>query len=228
MTHPIVNAIVVAAGTGSRFGADMPKQFCLLAGKPVLMRTLQNLHDALPQARIYLVLSRAWIEHWHSECEKYRFDIPHTVIEGGATRWESVRNAVMAIDDTEGVTMIHDGARPLVKPEVAAALMDTLHDTSIHGAIPILPMTDSMRMISETSASSTEVDRSRYVRVQTPQAFPTHLIKSAYTLPFDNAFTDDASVMSRAGYTKIALVEGSEATIKITRPQDLLIARALM
>lgn len=219
-----VTAIIVAGGTGSRFGADIPKQYCLLEGRPVLMHAIDAMRRALPGARLAVVISREMESLWHELCEEHRFDSPQ-IVYGGATRWESVANALSALGitgDTDGIVAIHDGARPLPSPDMTRRVIDVA--SRHHGAIPATAVTDSLRVIDPATGTSHPVDRSLYRAVQTPQAFPAKLLADAYHLPYNPAFTDDASVMMAAGYGDIALVEGDPCNIKITHPADIEIA----
>lgn len=218
--------IIVAAGSGARFGSKLAKQWHLLDGKPVLMHTIERFRTATPEANIIIVLNRNDLDFWQSLCEKYNFVSP-AIVFGGASRWESVRNAVemVPLSNSSFIT-VHDGARPLVPGIVIKNVLRALEE-GCDGAIPSIPVTDSLRTINETGESS-PVDRNKFVSVQTPQGFKASLLKKAYLLPFDSIFTDDASVMSAAGFSNIELVEGSSLNIKITHPFDLLTAELIL
>ena len=211
--------IIVAAGSGSRFGAALPKQYCLMDGRPVLMHTIENMRRALPQSQIVLVLNRDFVDYWTELCVKYSFISPK-VVEGGDTRWQSVKNAIDEIPADAQVITVHDGARPIVDSMMVERLISALDDAV--GAIPVVSVTDSLRQIVESG--STPVDRSLYKAVQTPQAFHADKLIEAYSLPFDATFTDDASVLAALGYD-VALVEGDTYNIKITNPLDIEIAQ---
>lgn len=211
--------IIVAAGSGSRFGAALPKQYCLMNGRPVLMHTIENMRRALPQSQIVLVLNRDFIDYWTELCVKYSFISPK-VVEGGDTRWQSVKNAIDEIPADAQVITVHDGARPIVDSMMVERLISALDDAV--GAIPVVSVTDSLRQIVESG--STPVDRSLYKAVQTPQAFHADKLIEAYSLPFNATFTDDASVLAALGYD-VALVEGDTYNIKITNPLDIEIAQ---
>ncbi|WP_295729705.1 2-C-methyl-D-erythritol 4-phosphate cytidylyltransferase [uncultured Muribaculum sp.] len=220
--------IIVAAGSGSRFGAYLPKQFCLLAGRPVLFHTIEAFRRALPGGEILLVISDAHRDLWHGLCDRHGFESP-LIVGGGASRWESVRNAVMAIEaPTSGdVITVHDGARPLVSDRVIREAVIAAARDGVDGAVPAVPVTDSVRMLDDDGGSVPLV-RQRLRAVQTPQAFPAHLLREAYELPFSTEFTDDASVMSAAGHCGIVLTEGSCENIKITHPDDLALAEMIL
>lgn len=218
--------IIVAAGRGTRFNAELPKQWHLLDGKPVLMHTIERFRDATPDAHILVVINRNDLEYWQQLCAKYDFMTP-PVIFGGETRWESVRNAVEAVPEISSqFIMVHDGARPLVSKHIIYNVLNAL-ESGADGAIPCVPVTDSLRRIDENGGSY-PVNRSDFVAVQTPQGFKSSLLKRAYLLPFDSSFTDDASVMCSAGFNNIRVVEGSNYNIKITNPSDLPVAQLIL
>ncbi len=214
--------IIVAAGSGSRFGAELPKQFCDMAGRPVLMETIARFRRYGQGGHLILVLSADMLPLWDSLCRKHGFMSP-PVIFGGATRWESVRNAIAAVPPRARVITVHDGARPLVGAGVIRNVLSAVSSGCCQGALPAVAVTDSVRCIA-TDGSSRAVDRSRLRAVQTPQAFDAALLRRAYTMPYQSSFTDDASVMEAAGFGDIALVEGSPVNIKITHPADIKVA----
>lgn len=211
--------IIVAAGSGSRFGAALPKQYCLMNGRPVLMHTIENMRVALPDSHIVLVLNKEFVDYWAELCEQYSFESPCVVV-GGDSRWQSVKNAIDTIPDDAEVITVHDGARPIVDRMMVERLIAALNDAP--GAIPVVSVTDSLRRVNEQG--SYPVDRSQYKAVQTPQAFHADKLVEAYSLPFVPTFTDDASVMAAMGY-EVALVEGDTYNIKITNPLDIEIAQ---
>lgn len=211
--------IIVAAGSGSRFGAALPKQYCLMNGRPVLMHTIENMRVALPDSQIVLVLNKDFVDYWAELCEQYSFVSPRVVV-GGDSRWQSVKNAVDTIPREAEVITVHDGARPIVDRMMVERLIAALDDAP--GAIPVVSVTDSLRRVNEQG--SAPVDRSQYKAVQTPQAFHADKLVEAYSLPFNPTFTDDASVMAALG-NDVALVEGDTYNIKITNPLDIEIAQ---
>lgn len=222
-----VNCIIVAAGSGRRFGAPTPKQFCDLAGRPLLMTTVERLRFALPDARMLLILNESWVGRWLEMCREHSFASPE-IVTGGDTRLQSVANALNAIGDSgDSVTLVHDGARPLVSPAVVDAVVNAIVNDNAQGAIPCVPLTDSIRQIAPDGTSHA-ADRSLFRAVQTPQAFPTALLKQAYALPSTPRMTDDASVMEGAGFTDIRIVDGDPRTLKITHPADLILAEQLL
>lgn len=226
-TSPVNYHIVVAAGSGSRFGASMPKQFCPLAGRPMLMTTLERLSLCAPDARVIVVLHPDMMEPWRQMCRDYGFNLPHTTVAGGATRAESVRNALLTLDpERVGWVSVHDAARPLVTPDMMARLIDAVL-SGASGAIPVVPVTDSLRLL-EPDGSSHAVDRSLYRAVQTPQLFSGPALIAAYRRELLPTFTDEAAVMEAAGYTSLVTTEGNPACFKVTSPGDLERAEAML
>lgn len=225
---PKVHAIIVAAGTGSRFGGPMPKQFMDLCGMPVVMRAIISLREAVPSLTDTIVLSSNEIERWEKLCVRYGFESPE-IVAGGDSRYESVGNAVRLLSEDIDYVMIHDGARPFPDPLMIKRLIDAF-DEEICGALPATALTESIREIGGDGRSFA-VNRSKYKAVQTPQVFRAPILKEAYrksrALPKD-LFTDDASVMEAAGYDTLRLVDGDPYNIKITNPADLVIASALL
>ena len=214
--------VIVAGGSGSRMGTEIPKQFLELYGKPVLMHTLQVFYDYDPQSRLILVLPENQQHYWIELCQKHTFNLPLRVVSGGETRFHSVQNGLELVDE-EGIVFIHDGVRPLVSRDT----LQKCYDTALFSgnAIPVLPVTESLRKKDRNSTIS--VDRSLFYSVQTPQTFRSEQILKAYNQPFDPAFTDDASVAENAGFS-IHLVGGNPENIKITQPTDLIIAESLL
>lgn len=228
---PAIDVIIVAAGSGLRFGAPLPKQFCLLAGRPVLMHTISAFHRFLPQADITLVISADMSDLWKNLCLEYDFLSP-TTIAGGSTRWESIHNAVKWLypdDITDNrIVLVHDGVRPLIDNGTIKRLVKAINDNpDAHGVIPSVNLTDSIRQI-KNDGSSYALNRECLRAVQTPQVFRAKLLREAYSHPYKSSFTDDASVMEDAGYTNLILCEGSHTNIKITTPGDIDIAEILL
>jgi len=215
-----IGIVIVAAGTGRRFGGELPKQFCLLDGKPVVTHCIERFKRFVPGAHITVVLPADRMEYWHELKARYKID---NVAEaaGGDTRWQSVKNALAVLPKSILTVMIHDGARPLVDHTVVNNLLNAVKEAD--GALPVLAMTDSLRRLTG-HGSSQAVNRADFYAVQTPQVFPAYKLKKAYDLPYDITMTDDASVMEAAGYKHIVLCQGDESTLKITRPIDLDIA----
>jgi len=214
--------IIVAGGSGSRMGTEIPKQFLELAGKPVLMHTIQVFYDFDPECQMILVLPQTQQNFWNELCLKHSFSLPHRVVSGGKTRFHSVENGLSSIQGT-GIVFIHDGVRPLVSEQTLKRCLETALKSG--NAIPVLPVTESLRKLDSNQTVS--VDRSIYFSVQTPQTFQSEQIQESYKQSFDSCFTDDASVVEKAGFS-IQLVEGNHENIKITNPSDLIIAEAFL
>ncbi len=218
-------AVVVAGGKGVRMGADVPKQFLPVGGRPVLMRTLEAFHACDPAIRLVLVLPRAQQDYWRGLCREYGFDIPYILTDGGETRFHSVRNGLACLpEEADGVVGIHDGVRPFVAPEVIRRAYEIARRSGT--AVPVVDMVDSVRRTTDAQGGSEAVDRTVYKLVQTPQAFRISLLRRAYRQEYSPAFTDDASVVEATG-AKIVLVEGNRENIKITTPFDRRVAEAL-
>lgn len=221
-------AIIVAGGSGTRFGAQLPKQFLELGGKPILMRTVEAFKQALADVEheVLVTLPADQFAQWQVLCNEFAFSVPHRVVAGGETRWHSVKNALDSIGDVDGVDVIavHDGVRPLAMPALIDRVLETARRDG--AAIPVVALNDSVRRIT-SEGESHALDRSSLRAVQTPQAFDARLLKDAYRQPFDPTFTDDASVVERSGHS-VTLVEGDPSNLKITRPMDLALAEYLL
>lgn len=224
--------LIVAGGKGLRMGGDLPKQFIPMQGKPILMHTLEAFYRWNASVHITLVLPEDHQPYWKMLCKEIGCKVPHTIANGGATRFESVKNGLQAllaerkehglIDDSAALVAVHDGVRPFIKSEVIEACFN---QAAISGAIiPVVPMIDSLREMGEEG--SHPVDRSRFCAVQTPQVFGLELLRDAYEQPFSPLFTDDASVVEALGHS-VETVTGDRENIKITTPFDLLIAEAM-
>lgn len=219
-------AVIVAGGKGTRMGGDVPKQFMPIGGRPVLMRTLERFHAFDPEMHLVVVLPADQQDYWRELCECYHFTLSHALATGGATRFDSSRHGLALVPDEEGVLVaIHDGARPFVSVETMARCFAKAGE--VGGAVPVLPVTDTLRRKTAGEGSET-VDRSCYCRVQTPQVFDVRLLKAAYAQPYRPEYTDDASVYEYSGAHQVALVEGNVENIKLTTPFDLLVGEALL
>ena len=222
-------AIIVAGGSGTRFGAQLPKQFLELAGRPILMRTIEAFGESCETGDtsldVIVTLPADQMDLWQQLCEKYAFSLPHRVVAGGETRWHSVKNALAAVGDIADVDVIavHDGVRPLATAGLIGRVLDAARRDG--AAIPVVPLNDSVRQVAGDTSHA--LDRSSLRAVQTPQAFDARLLLDAYHQPFDPTFTDDASVVERAGH-RVTLVDGDPVNLKITRPMDLALAEYLL
>ena len=216
--------MIVAGGKGLRMGASIPKQFLPVNGLPILMLTIKRFREYDGALKIILVLPKEQHEYWNELCKNYHFTDAYAVVEGGETRFHSVRNGLAAIpDDTQGVVGIHDGVRPFPSVEVIRACYETARTAK--AVIPVVPVVETVRHIVAGGKTET-VDRADYRLVQTPQTFDIQLLKQAYAQPYRDCFTDDASVVESAGH-EVTLIEGNRENIKITTPFDLRIARIL-
>ena len=215
-------AIIVAGGSGIRMGTDVPKQFLRLKDKPILMHTILRFHQFDSSIQIIVVLPNTENKRWQELCREYNFTISHKLVNGGETRYHSVKNALSCIT-VKSLVAIHDGVRPLVNIDTIKNCFDTARKTG--ASIPVIECFESIRKI-ENSDKSISVDRSLYRMVQTPQVFNSEVLVNAYKQAYSPLFTDDASVVEGSGHT-ISLVEGNRENIKITTPLDLSIAEVL-
>ncbi|MBP3248069.1 MAG: 2-C-methyl-D-erythritol 4-phosphate cytidylyltransferase [Prevotella sp.] len=216
--------IIVAGGKGLRMGSDIPKQFLPIGGKPVLMRTLERFREYSKDIQIILVLPEAQQAYWHQLCQEYHFDVEYTLANGGQTRFHSVQNGLAKVpDDAIGVVGVHDGVRPFPSIEVIRNCYTTAREKK--AVIPVIPVVETVRHLE--GEQSKTVPRDAYRLVQTPQTFDIQLLKAANRQPYNDGFTDDASVVEAFGYN-ITLVEGNRENIKITTPYDLKIAEVLI
>jgi len=203
-------------------GLPVPKQFALVAGRPVLMHTIARFHEADPSLGIIVVLPADQHEYWNDLCREHDFRIEHTVVSGGETRFHSSQNGLRAIpDDVDGVVGIHDGVRPFVSVEVIRRCYAEARRSG--AAIPVVPVVDTLRLVGDGSHN---VDRSQFRAVQTPQVFSIGLLREAFRQQWRPEFTDDASVVEGIG-GKIGMVEGNRENIKLTTPLDMLVAEEL-
>ena len=205
-------------------GSDIPKQFLPIGGKPVLMRTLERFREYAEDLQIILVLPKAQQDYWHELCQKYDFKIKYWLANGGETRFHSVQNGLTKIpDDAEGVVGVHDGVRPFPSIDVIRNCYETARTTK--AVIPVVPVVETVRHLQGNTSET--VPRNDYRLVQTPQTFDIQLLKAANKQPYNDGFTDDASVVEAFGFN-ITLVEGNRENIKITTPYDLKIAEVLI
>lgn len=220
----------MAAGSGTRMGGDVPKQFLPLGGIPILRRTIEKFMHALPDARIVTVLPRESIPYWKEYCAAHFFHCTQLLVEGGITRYHSVRNALAKIPDG-GVVAIHDGVRPLVSEALIRRMAERMETE--RALIPVVPMVDTLKVLRRDAdgqlrtVEGAEVDRSAVFGAQTPQLFRSEDLKAAYAQAYDTAFTDDASVALRKGIP-LSYIEGERYNFKITTPDDLALAEALL
>jgi len=216
-------AIIVAGGSGERFGGDTPKQFCDINGKPVLWYAAEPFLRLSFDVEIIIVLPAKYIEYWKELCHSENIDFRHRVVQGGITRFHSVKNALKFIDDQNSIVAVHDGVRPLITVEFLESLFINAEEKG--AVIPVIKPADSMRSVE--GSLSCNVDRSKFVFVQTPQIFLAEVLINAYRQAYLPEFTDDATVVQRAG-NEIFLAEGLARNIKITKHEDIEIAKSLI
>lgn len=217
--------IIVAGGKGLRMGGDIPKQFLPVAGIPVLMRTMMRFREYSPDIQIILVLPKAQQEYWNSLCRQHQFNIPYLLADGGKTRFHSVQNGLALVpDDADGVVGVHDGVRPFVSVDTIRRCYDEARSSK--AVVPVIPVVETVRHLAANGSSRT-VPRDEYRLVQTPQCFDIQLLKAANKQPYNDGFTDDASVVEAFGHN-ITLVDGNRENIKITTPGDMKMAEMLI
>lgn len=214
--------IIVAGGSGRRMGATLPKQFMMLGNEPILAHSINRIHEALPAAEIVVVLPEEHIALWRNIAA--RFDIAHhKITAGGTERFYSVKNGLKELSDEVKIIAVHDAVRPLASKKLIIKLI--LEAEKNIAVIPVVAPVDSFRKIE--GDNSKIIDRSALRIVQTPQVFDATILRRAYEQDFSSTFTDDASVVEAIG-EKITLCEGERGNIKITTPEDMVIATALL
>ena len=215
-------AVIVAGGQGVRMGADRPKQFLEIGGKPILRHTIERFLAFDPKIEVILVLPAAQKDWWRNYCRQNGFLERYTMVSGGITRFHSVQNALAYVGD-DGVVAVHDGVRPMLSRELLQRLFDAAGEYP--AVIPAVPVVESVRRMDGDLSSP--VNRDGLVLVQTPQLFDAGVLKAAYRQPFSPAFTDDASVVEAAGGT-VHIIPGDRINLKITTPDDLAHAASLL
>lgn len=215
-------ALIVAGGKGTRIKSKLPKQFLELSGLPILMHTINAFYRYSQTITVILILPEDDFQIWEKLCKKHNFIQPVILQHGGETRFQSVKNGLDKITD-DGLVAIHDGVRPLISEDIIGA---SFRLAAVHeSAVAAVRLKDSIRMTDQDTTKA--MDRSRFRLIQTPQTFQVSLIKEAYKIKEDSTLTDDASVAEKAGHT-ISLFEGSYENLKITTPEDLIVAEALL
>lgn len=221
--------IIMAAGSGTRMGASMPKQFLKLEGKAILQRTIEVFLEACPGITVVTVLPEDFIGYWREYCLEKNFICPQVIVPGGITRFHSVRNALERVPDGV-VVAVHDGVRPLVTADMVKYVFAEASD--VPAVIPVVPCVDTLKVLRKeedrlVAVEGAVADRSLLYGAQTPQVFHSELLKSAYSLAYDTSFTDDASVVQKYGKS-LSYVMGERLNIKITTREDILLARAVI
>jgi 2-C-methyl-D-erythritol 4-phosphate cytidylyltransferase len=214
--------VIVAGGSGKRMGAELPKQFLELDGRPVLMHTIERFRAFNDSIEIITVLPENQLRFWIDVQKKHSFTVPQTLVKGGSNRFLSVRNGLKFVN-APGLVAIHDGVRPFVSIDTVTRCFEAAE--RLGNAIPTISPNESLRIINDHG--SIPVNRFHVKQIQTPQVFNAGLIKNAYLQEYCSEFTDDATVLEKTG-EKINLIEGNRENIKITTPEDLLISAALL
>lgn len=225
--------ILVAGGSGTRMGGQVPKQFLETGGKAILHHTIDKFTSAVRDLSIITVLPEEWIDYWKSYCYRKNLVCRQVITAGGITRFHSVKNALGKVPD--GVTAaVHDGVRPLLSEGLARRLF-SLADT-FPAVVPVIPLVDTVKVLKKASGPQAGIyeaipgetaDRTRLFGAQTPQVFHSEILKEAYSMPYSTELTDDASVVERHG-EKILYCTGEKYNIKITTPEDMGIAELLL
>ncbi len=220
------SAIIVAAGSGTRFGSNIPKQFLEICGKAVIIHTLEIFENCAAIDEIILVLSTVGIENFQKELERYNFKKIVKIVAGGSTRAESVLNGLKAVDAKNGdIIAVHDGARPLVSAEEIERTVEKASETG--AACLTAKVTDTIKEVSGDKIVGT-VERSKLRRALTPQCFKFEILQKAFAPEnFDASATDECFLVEKVGFA-VAFVDGSARNIKITAPEDLAVAEILL
>ena len=221
--------VIMAAGSGTRMGAQMPKQFLELDGKAILQRTIEVFLEACPGISVITVLPQDHIAYWREYCLDRNFICPQILVHGGITRFHSVRNALEKVPEG-ALVAVHDGVRPLISPGRGREMFSKAEN--VPALIPVVPCVDTMKMLEMKDGELVSIpgavaDRSVLFGAQTPQIFHSEVLKDAYSMAYDTSFTDDASVLEKYGKS-LSYHIGERLNIKITTQDDLLLARAVL
>ena len=226
-------AIIMAAGSGTRMGAELPKQFIELEGKAILQRTIEVFLNACPGVSIITVLPESHMDYWRQYCLDRNFICPQVLVKGGITRFHSVRNALDKVPEG-AVVAVHDAVRPLVTEAFVKDMFEKAETSP--ALIPVIPCVDTMKVLEMKKINGVDtlvpkegqtVDRSVLYAAQTPQIFHSEMLKEAYGQAFDTAFTDDASVVLKYG-KNLSYLLGERFNIKLTTQDDLVLAKAIL
>lgn len=224
-------AIIVAGGSGTRFGSTLPKQFVELAHRPIMLHSVQTMEAALSDEphTLVVVLPAAQQALWRDIVSQYHVTTPHIVADGGDTRYASVKNGIAAAGEIAhgDIILVHDAVRPLASADLIRRVRDAVK-ASRHGVVPVVPLSDSVRRVT-AGGSTVAVERKALRAVQTPQGFDAEQLRRAYfeQVPYNDTLTDDASVIEAAGGV-IDTVEGETTNLKITHSIDLATATAVL
>lgn len=223
-----VTVLIPAAGMGARMGAAVNKQYLCLANRPILAHTLALFEHHPAIGQIYVISPAEEIDYCRTEVvRRYDFTKVRDIVPGGVERQDSVRNGLLACSAAAGdMVLIHDGVRPFFPVECMETLMTTA--ARVGGCVVGVPVKDTIKEVSAGLVEGTP-DRRRLWQAQTPQAFPFAVIRDAHERAHRDGYrgTDDASLVERLGQP-VAMIEGSYRNIKITTPEDLVLARAFL
>ena len=219
----------MAAGSGTRMGAELPKQFIELEGKAILQKTIEVFLNACPGINVITVLPESHIGYWRRYCLDRNFICPQVLVKGGITRFHSVRNALEKVPDG-ALVAVHDGVRPLISESFVNEMFKAAED--VPALIPVIPCVDTMKVLENCNGKlltkeGQTADRSVLYGAQTPQIFHSEILKAAYAQAYDTSFTDDASVVHKYGKNLSYLI-GERFNIKITTQDDLVLAKAIL
>lgn len=210
-------AVLVAGGRGTRMGAPISKQYLPIAGLPILMHTLSVFHQVDSAIELILVIPKDDFAYWNELCQKFQFQIPHQLVAGGNSRFQSVKNGISAISFEEGLVAIHDGVRPFVNESVIQESFDKAAETG--SAVAVIALKDSIRKLTDDGKNFYQ-ERQYFRLVQTPQTFDLKRIRKAFQVTELPQFTDDATVYEHQGW-EVTLISGNPENIKITTPEDM-------
>lgn len=223
--------IFACGGHGTRMGESLPKQFLRIGDRTILQISMEKVLQAVPDADFIVVLPSEYMQYWKDECSARNLVFHQHLVEGGITRFHSVRNALEKICGDDALVAVHDAVRPLCSAQMIARLFA---EAEVEDAVvPVIPMVDTVKVLracgdgSYSAVENESADRSVLFGAQTPQVFRAQTLKAAYRLPYNVSFTDDASVVEATG-RKVKYVPGERYNIKITTPEDLLFARRLL
>lgn len=221
-------AIIPAAGLGLRLKSGIPKPYLMLAGMPVLAHTLKAFEDCPDIAKIYVVVAEDKIAYCKQNIvDKYRLKRVTGIIAGGEKRQDSVYNGLCELDNDTGIVVVHDGARPLIDPRLISRC---IKNAKMYGAaIAALPLNDTIKQVSLNGQIKKTLPRDELWAAQTPQAFKYPLLIEAFRKANKNNLvaTDEAGLVERMGH-RIQVVRGCADNIKVTTPEDLIIAEAIL
>lgn len=220
-------AVIVAAGSGTRMGTDIPKQFLNVLGKPVISYTLNQFNSNVNIDEIVIVTKEEYISFCQNLVKDMEFAKVTSIVTGGATRQQSVFNGINAVSDDVKNVFIHDGARPMISDQTITKCALALESNS--SCAVGVPMKDTIKYSDNGKFIDRTVDRSRLWQIQTPQCFDKNLVIKYHKMAFEEGFeaTDDCMLFEHYG-EKIALVEGEYENIKITSPQDIFVMEGIL